>query len=661
MTPERLRQIEEIFHAARLKDAGARSAFLDASCDGDTELRQEVASLLDQPTVFGDITNTRATGAASPVEDLTGRRLGQYQVVAPLGSGGMAKVYKGYQESVDRFVAIKVLPRQCMTDPTFLERFKQEARIVAKLQHPHILTVFDHGESDGCTFLAMPLIESGTLADVLARGRLSFLDTERIIRQVCEALDYAHAEGIVHRDIKPSNILIDANGNAFVADFGIAKMLSSGGQLTQTGLFMGSPNYMSPEQMLGGDVGPHSDQYAVGLVLYEMLAGAVPFKADSALESISKHLNEPLPSPRLQNPDITTELEAVVLKALARSKDDRFPTGKQLAAAFSAAIRAIERRQTVLMPSDTIDRRPRASKKLSWVAAGLAVAALAILAVFMLRPDARQPESLAATSPVSAPAASPSPPDPAAPPANQGPASAASAPLSRAETPAAAGRGRESGSSPSASMSPALRDGATQPLADHLSAKQMYTTSTPGDHVSPGLKYRIIQSRGSSGDVDADPAETFHSGDRVRFAFASNIDGYLYVVQRGTSGQWTVLFPDPEANGGRNAIRKGEDYFVPNNGWFAFDETPGTEEVFVVLSTQPLDALPGFETPVTRRESVTASVVDGLQRSIQSRDLMFEKDRPAVVDGRTRQATYVVNRAELANRVAAFIPLQHAR
>ena len=189
----------------------------------------------------------------------------------------------------------------------------------------------------------------------------------------------------------------------------------------------------------------------------------------------------------------------------------------------------------------------------------------------------------------------------------------------------------------------------------------MYTSSTPGDPVNPGLKYRIVQSRGSNGDVDADPVQTFHSGDRVRFAFASNIDGYLYVVQRGTSGQWTVLFPDPEANGGRNAIRKGEDYFVPNNGWFAFDETPGTEEVFVVLSTQPLDALPGFETPVTRRESVTASVVDGLQRSIQSRDLMFEKDRPAVVDGRTRQATYVVNRAELANRVAAFIPLQHAR
>jgi hypothetical protein len=395
-------------------------------------------------------------------------------------------------------------------------------------------------------------------------------------------------------------------------------------------------------------------------VLYEMLAGAVPFKADSALESISKHLNEPLPSPSSQNPDITPELEAVVLKALARSKDDRFPTGKQLAAALSAAIRAIERRQTVLMPSDTIARRPRASKTASWVAAGLAVAALAILAVWMLRPDARQSESQAATSQVAAPVASPAPSDPAAQPANQGAASAASAPLSRAEPPGAAGRGRESGSSSSAS-SPAPRDSAGHPLAATLTAKQMYTSSTPGDPVNPGLKYRIIESQGSNGDVDADPAETFHSGDRVRFAFASNIDGYLYVVQRGTSGQWTVLFPDPEANGGRNAIRKGEDYFVPNNGWFAFDETPGTEEVFVVLSTQPLDALPGFETPVTRRESVTASVVDGLQRSIQSRDLMFEKDRPAVVDGRTRQATYVVNRAELANRVAAFMPLQHAR
>ena len=189
----------------------------------------------------------------------------------------------------------------------------------------------------------------------------------------------------------------------------------------------------------------------------------------------------------------------------------------------------------------------------------------------------------------------------------------------------------------------------------------MYTASTTGEPINPGLKYRLIESRGSSGEADADPTATFHSGDRVRFAFASNIDGYLYVVQRGSSGQWTVLFPDPEANGGRNAVRKGDDYVVPNNGWFAFDDTPGTEEVFVVLSKQPLDALPGFQAPVIRRESVNASVVDSLQRSIQSRDLVFEKDRPAVVDGRTKQATYVVNRAELANRVAAFIPLQHAR
>ena len=179
--------------------------------------------------------------------------------------------------------------------------------------------------------------------------------------------------------------------------------------------------------------------------------------------------------------------------------------------------------------------------------------------------------------------------------------------------------------------------------------------------VNPGLKYRIVQSQGPNGDVDADPATTFHSGDRVRFAFASNIEGYLYVVQRGSSGQWTLLFPDPEANGGRNTIRRAEDYVVPNNGWFAFDDTPGTEEVFVVLSRQPLDTLPGFDGPVNRREKVETSIVASLQRSIQSRDLVFEKDRPAVIGGRTSQATYVVNRDELASRVAAFIPLTHAK
>ena len=692
MTPERLQQIEELYHAARPKDASARATFLAATCAGDDALRQEVESLLNQPSAFGDPMDIPDTGSLF-VEDLTGRRLGQFRVESLLREGGMARVYRGYQESVDRAVALKVLPRQYSTDPQFLERFRQEARIVGNLQHPHILSVFDHGESEGYTFLAMPLVETGTLADVLARGRISFFDAERITTQVCEALDYAHSRGIVHRDIKPGNILIDSDGNAFVADFGIAKILSSSGSLTQTGLFLGSPIYMSPEQMTDGDVGPHSDFYSLGMVLYEMLAGKVPFKTDGPFTSVSKLLNEPLPSPKLHNPEVTPELEAVVLKAIARSKGDRFPNGRQLASALSAAVRQFELQKTTLAqpgagmvpaadraaavfqgitlaePSPEIKSPPkrRAATMLLWVAASIAVVSLAIVGgMRTLRDAGRQPQSLA-RPPENVPLTAPQPTSPEQPPTQASASTALPSPTagspSAGATSAASSAPTRGGASPQPAGGSASRDASVPdaPRSGGLTAKQMYAASAGAENGSPGLKYRIIEKRVSGEEVDADPARTFHSGERVRFAFESNMDGYLYVVQRGSTGQWTVLFPDPDANGGRNAIRRSEAYFVPNNGWFAFDETPGTEEVFVVLSKQSLDTLPGFDAPVIRRERVDTAVVDALQRSIQSRDLVFEKERPAVVDGRTSQATYVVNRNELASRVAAFIPLTHAR
>jgi hypothetical protein len=189
----------------------------------------------------------------------------------------------------------------------------------------------------------------------------------------------------------------------------------------------------------------------------------------------------------------------------------------------------------------------------------------------------------------------------------------------------------------------------------------MYGASPGVSSANPGLKYRVIEQLPSGEQLDADPSKTFHSGDRVRFAFESNIDGYLYVAQGGSSGKWTILFPNPEANSGKNAIRRTEQYFVPNNGWFVFDDTPGTEEVFVILSREPLEALPGFSRPVVRLESVEASVVNGLRQSLQSRDLVFAKDPPTSVGGRTSQASYVVSRDELAKGVAAFVALTHAK
>jgi len=215
------------------------------------------------------------------MEDLTGMRLGQYQVLAPLGEGGMAAVYKAYQPSVDRQVALKILPRHFASDPEFTGRFEQEAKLIAKLQHVHILPVYDFGEAEGYTYIAMPFIETGTLADLMHGQSMPPDQVREIITQVGEALAYAHERGLVHRDVKPSNILIDHAGNCLLTDFGIAKIVEGTTKFTQTGAILGTPAYMSPEQIRGDKLDGRSDQYSLGIVLYEMVTGRPPFRAET--------------------------------------------------------------------------------------------------------------------------------------------------------------------------------------------------------------------------------------------------------------------------------------------------------------------------------------------------------------------------------------------
>lgn len=273
-----------------------------------------------------------------------GQMLGSYRIITQIGRGGMATVYKAYQPSVDRYVAIKVLPSQLAESREFATRFQQEARIIAKLEHPHILPVFDYGESDGVAYFVMRYLEAGTLKDRMEAGRpLPLNEIDKLFTQLAEALSYAHSHGVVHRDLKPANALIDSQGNVFLTDFGIAKLLESASpRLTQTDAIMGTPAYISPEQAQGHPVDQRSDIYSLGIILYEMVTGSVPYVAETPLAVLFKHISDPLPPPSQVKPDIRPAIEKVILKALAKDPRDRFATAVEFVKAWELALNTVE-------------------------------------------------------------------------------------------------------------------------------------------------------------------------------------------------------------------------------------------------------------------------------------------------------------------------------
>lgn len=255
-----------------------------------------------------------------------GSNAGPYRIVGPLGRGGMATVYEAYEPRLDRHVALKVLPREFLHDPSFAERFRREAQALAKLEHPNIIPIYayDIEEAEALPWMAMRLVKTGSLADLLKRERLARPRAVAILRGVADALDYAHRQGMVHRDVKPQNVLLDEAGRVYLADFGLAKMYESSGGLTASGMITGTPQYMAPEQATGLKIGPPADVYALGIVAYEMFTGEVPFAADTPVAVLMKHVQEPLPLPP---PDVVPEpLLRALLRATTKKPEDRWPS-----------------------------------------------------------------------------------------------------------------------------------------------------------------------------------------------------------------------------------------------------------------------------------------------------------------------------------------------
>jgi tRNA A-37 threonylcarbamoyl transferase component Bud32 len=271
-----------------------------------------------------------------------GQELGAYRIIEQIGRGGMATVYKAYHAAMDRYVAIKVLPRQLAESPEFTGRFRREARTIANLEHPHILPVYDSSESNGIAYLVMRYLEAGTLKDRMDEGPLTLAQVDRYFSQLADGLGYAHRKGVIHRDLKPSNALVDAQDNLFLTDFGIAKLLEDGStKFTATGGIVGTPTYMSPEQGQGRPVDQRSDIYSLGIMLYEMVAGKVPYEAETPLAVVLQHIQDPLPLPSKLKPDLSPAVEQVILKALAKSPDDRYASAADFLEAWKAALAGI--------------------------------------------------------------------------------------------------------------------------------------------------------------------------------------------------------------------------------------------------------------------------------------------------------------------------------
>jgi tetratricopeptide (TPR) repeat protein/predicted Ser/Thr protein kinase len=263
-----------------------------------------------------------------------GQTLGRYQVVAELGRGGFATVYQGYDPGLERYVALKVLHPELTRDEAALRRFQREAMAVARLRHPNVVIVYEFGEQTGTAYIVMEFVEGTTLKEKLGKP-LPLDEAQRIVGDVASALDYAHGRGVVHRDIKPANIMITTESQVVLADFGIALLAQSSDSITR-GL-LGTPQYMAPEQALGDPIDARSDLYALGIVLFEMLAGQVPFRGDSPLATLALQVNAPLPKLRSINPSVPEAVEAMVERALAKDPAQRYESAAEFRDALLAA------------------------------------------------------------------------------------------------------------------------------------------------------------------------------------------------------------------------------------------------------------------------------------------------------------------------------------
>ena len=345
MTPERLQQIEELFHSALALEPNERADFLARGCDGDEALRSEVESLLKSHDLgegfieqsAADVAAELLAGGQARLE--AGRTINHYRVISTLGAGGMGEVYLAKDQKLDRQVAIKILNEKFSRDESNLKRFVREAKAASALNHPNILVIHEIGESEGAHYIVSEFVEGQTLREILTQSQMSLEEVLDVSIQIAGALSAAHGAHLVHRDIKPENVMVRPDGYVKVLDFGLAKLVeqenksflgledsTAGQNQTTKGVILGTVNYMSPEQAKGEKIDERTDVFSFGVVIYEMLAGRTPFAGASVSETFANLINaEPQPLSRL-TANVPDELQRIVSKMLLKERDERYQT-----------------------------------------------------------------------------------------------------------------------------------------------------------------------------------------------------------------------------------------------------------------------------------------------------------------------------------------------
>jgi eukaryotic-like serine/threonine-protein kinase len=388
MEPERWRQVDQLFQAALERAPEERAAFINAACGGDDSLRREVEALLAADAQAGSLIEAPAYAVAAPLivgsdmQSLLGKSISHYQIISLIGKGGMGEVYRARDTRLDRNVALKILPEEMSADGERMRRFSREAKAASALNHPNVAHIYEIGEAEGLNFIAMEYIEGQTLAAKINGQPLEVSEIVEIGSQITDALDEAHDKGITHRDIKPANVMLTPRGQVKVLDFGLAKITQFSAQAgasdisttakTAPGVVMGTVPYMSPEQALGREADYRSDLFSLGVVLYEMATGRLPFSGANASETLDRILHAQPEAMARFNYDVPAELERIVRKCLEKERERRYQSARELLVDLKNQQRDSQSSAKTVTPGVTPNRSRR------WLLIALALTLLAL-------------------------------------------------------------------------------------------------------------------------------------------------------------------------------------------------------------------------------------------------------------------------------------------